>query len=113
MNKNEDKPSFSPNEAAAISYLLPPITGIVIFIMEKENKFVRFHAFQSILFGFASIFVWIVTQALFIILIGIILAPLVSLAIFGTWLFLMWKAYNNIEYELPRLGKIAHDQANK
>ena len=37
------------NVAAAISYIF--IVGLIFFFLEKENKFIRFHAMQSILFG--------------------------------------------------------------
>jgi uncharacterized membrane protein len=29
------------------------------------------------------------------------------------WVFLMWKAYYNEEFEIPYLGKIAKQQAQK
>ena len=105
--------SFDPNVSAALSYLLPPITGIVFFLLEKDNKFVRFHAMQSILFGVASIVASLIAGALTSVLIGFILGPIVSIASFVLWLFLMWKAYNKEEYMLPYLGKIAKDQIEK
>ena len=37
------------NLAAALSYLLGFITGIVFLVVEKNDKFVRFHAMQSTL----------------------------------------------------------------
>ncbi len=43
---------MDPKIAAAISYIW--IVGVIFFILEKENKFVRFHALQSILFGVAN-----------------------------------------------------------
>ncbi|MBP7928017.1 DUF4870 domain-containing protein [Patescibacteria group bacterium] len=104
---------LEPNIAAALSYLFAPVTGIIFFLMEKENKFVRFHAFQAILFGIAAYVATTIAGALTTILIGFLLVPIVSLAALLLGLMLMWKAYNNMEYELPILGKIAHDQANK
>ncbi|RJR27132.1 hypothetical protein C4561_03135 [candidate division WWE3 bacterium] len=104
---------FEPNVAAALSYLVPPITGVVFFLMEKDNKYVKFHSFQSILFGVMGYALWKISQSLFIIYIGYIVEPVISIGTFLLWLFLIWKAYNNEEYELPYLGKIAKDQANK
>ncbi len=34
------------NIAAVLCYVVGWITGIVFLVLEKENKFVRFHAFQ-------------------------------------------------------------------
>ncbi len=120
MEQTENKPEikspvqyFEPNVAAALSYLIPPITGLVFFLMEKQNKFVRFHAIQSVLFGIAAYAAWKISQMLIFVFIGYIIEPIVSIGSFVLWLFLIWKAYNNVEYELPYLGKIAKDQANK
>ena len=38
---------LAPNVAGALAYLLGPITGILFLVIEKENRFVRFHAMQS------------------------------------------------------------------
>lgn len=39
--------------AALLSYLAGILTGIIFYLLEKENKYVRFHAMQSIVtFGF-------------------------------------------------------------
>ncbi|PWT93881.1 MAG: hypothetical protein C5B55_03660 [Blastocatellia bacterium] len=40
---------LAPNVASALSYIW--IVGLVFFFIEKENKFIRFHAMQSILWG--------------------------------------------------------------
>ena len=54
----------NPKLMGALAYLLGPITGILFLLMEKGNKFVRFHAMQStILFG--GLFVSISSLVLF------------------------------------------------
>ena len=45
------------NLAALLSYLLGFITGIVFFILEKDSKYVKFHAMQSILVSVAIMIV--------------------------------------------------------
>jgi len=103
--------SSNQNVMGAAAYLLGPITGIAFLLIEKDNKFVRFHAMQStILFG-----------ALFVINLGLGFVPLLgwlaglvlSMAAFVLWIVLMWKAFNGEEYELPYVGKIARDQVGK
>lgn len=112
--KTYNKPyTLEPNIEAALAYLVAPFTGVLVFLFERENKFVRFHAMQSILFGIASFAASWIAGMLVAVLVGVILIPLVAIASFILWLFLMWKAYNNEEYALPFLGKIAHDQVNK
>ncbi len=105
--------NFDPNVIAAFAYLFPFITGIVFFVLEKKNKFVRFHAFQAILFWLAFSVAWSLSQSLVVIYIGYILEPLIRIAGIVLWLFLMWKAYKNTEFELPYIGKFAKEQANK
>ena len=41
---------MQPNVEAGLSYVLTWVTGLIFFLMEKQNRFVRFHAMQSILF---------------------------------------------------------------
>ncbi|MFA5776018.1 MAG: DUF4870 domain-containing protein [Patescibacteria group bacterium] len=110
---NSQKPQIEPNIMAALSYAVPLVMGVVIFIMEKENKFVRFHAFQSIIFGLCWAGVAAIASSLHVLLIGFVLSPLVTVAGVALWFFLMWKAYNNQEYQLPFVGKIAYDQTHK
>jgi uncharacterized membrane protein len=105
--------NLEPNISAAFSYLLPPISGIIFFLMEKKNKFVRFHAMQSILFGVVAYAVFSIISGLRVIYIGFFLQPLASIASFAIWLLLIWKAYQNEEYHLPYLGKIAKDGLEK
>ena len=112
-SKTSKYTNLEPNIAAALSYIISPFTGIIFFIVEKDDKFVRFHAFQSILFGVASYIIWFVATSLMALLVGFVLVPLVSIAMFIFYAMLMWKAYNNEMYELPVLGKIAKEQANK
>lgn len=111
---NPQKPyDLEPNVEAVLSYLIPPFTGIAIYMMEKDNKFVRFHAMQSIVFGIASFILMTIANILIVVLIGIFLVPLLSLTLFLAWLFVMWKAYENEEYMLPIIGKVARNQLEK
>lgn len=105
--------NLEPNVAAALSYVVTPFTGILFLVLEKEDKFVRFHAMQSVIFGVASYATWAIATSLVVVLIGILLVPAVSVAAFGMYLYLMWRAYNGDEYEMPVLGKFARDQINK
>ena len=116
---------LTSNVAAALSYVLGFITGIIFLVMEPYNKdkFVRFHAFQSIFFNAGLIAFWIVWSILAAILgtltfgvLGLLMGLLglvIALGIFGFWIFLMFKAYNNQKFMIPVIGKLAEQQANK
>lgn len=99
------------NILGAVAYLLGFITGIALLVVEKQNKFVRFHAMQSTIF-FGGLF--IVNLCLgFIPLLGWLAGFVLSLFALVMWLVLMWKAFNGEEYHLPYVGELAQKQLNK
>lgn len=98
---------LDPHVAGALTYLLGWITGIAFLLLEPANKFVRFHALQSVLvFGTLSV-VWVVVMSTIPILglvIGLVLIPWLSVVL---WLLLMYKAYRGERFKLPIAGEIA------
>jgi uncharacterized membrane protein len=110
---NEKPYDLEPHVEATLAYLLPPFTGIAIFVMEKNSKFIKFHAMQSILFGISAFVLTTIANALIVIFIGVILAPLVTMGLFLAWLFVMWKAYEKEEYMLPIIGQVAKNYVDK
>jgi len=90
-----------------------PGVGLAVIFIEKENKFVRFHAFQSIFFWVAAFAIYSMTYFLRILLVGFFLIPLVNVAITVLWFYLTWQAYNKVEFELPIIGKLAREQVEK
>ena len=109
MNEQEQAPqsqkpyNLDPNVEASIAYI--PLVGVAVYFMEKEDRYVRFHALQATLFWMAVVGVQIVLSL--IPLIGVLLAAFIPLAAVLVWFFMMWKAYNKVEFELPVIGKIA------
>ena len=100
---------LEPNVAAALSYLW--ITAIVFLVVEPFNKdpFVRFHSFQSLFFGIASLVVSIVLAMIPILgWIALIFLPFVILVI---WIILVVKAYQKEWFKLPIIGDFAEKQA--
>jgi uncharacterized membrane protein len=111
MAKTETKMETKKDDSnimAAIAYLLGIITGIVIYLVEKENKYVRFHAVQSMFLCIAMILIY---MALGITIVGVILYPLLFLASLVLWLFMMYKAYSREKYKLPYIGDLAERYA--
>jgi uncharacterized membrane protein len=112
---------LSANAAGALAYALGLITGIIFLVLEpyKKDRFVRFHAMQSILFCAACIVFSIAWTIVWGILLGVsvslalVMMPLrllISLAIFAFWIFLMYRAYQGQEYRIPLIGDIAAKQ---
>ena len=93
------------NVAGLLCYVLGWISGIVFLLIEPENKFVRFHAIQSIIvFGVISIASAILTWPPFI---GIVFSWLIGVVAFILWVVLMVKAYQGTRYKIPWAGNLA------
>ena len=109
----------APNVGGLLCYVpccIGLIFSIVVAIVEKQSRFLRFHAFQSLLFHAGLVVLWVGLTILGFILsaihLGLIMIPiqlLVGLAVLGLHVLLMIKAYNNEQYELPTLGAMARN----
>jgi uncharacterized membrane protein len=99
---------LDPNVAAALSYSLGWVTGLLFFATEPHNKFVRFHAMQAMLvFGPAC--------AAFLLCLSIpFLGWILSIFIFygsaAVWLIMMFKAYQGERFKLPIAGEMAEER---
>ena len=112
------------NLAAALSYALGFITGILFLVLEpyKNSRFVRFHAIQSIIVSVACVavtIVWSIIVGIFVsiggfwvLTVALPLDWLFGLGIFVLWLFLMFQAYSQREYRIPWIGDIAAKQVH-
>jgi uncharacterized membrane protein len=102
------------NLAGALAYILGPITGILFLVVEKENRFVRFHAMQSTVVSLAwfvaSFALSFLTSMPLVGWIFALAASLFGLVGLAVCLFMMWKAFQNEEWEFPVLGAFARSQ---
>lgn len=103
---------MADNVASALCYLLGLVTGIIFLIVPpySQNRNVRFHAFQSIFLHVGGIFVWIVVTVLLQILHLWMLLPLVGLAFFLLWIFMLLKTWQGQKVVLPVVGDLAQKQ---
>ena len=93
------------NVAGLLCYVLGWISGLVFILIEKKNKFVRFHAMQSIIvFGAITLANIILGWIPFI---GAVLSVLLSILALVLWIILMIKAYQGDKYKLPWAGNLA------
>ena len=96
---------IQPHVAALLSYGLGWVTGLIFYLIEKENKFVRFHAFQSIVaFGALNVLTIVLVA---VPVIGWMLVPIVYLLELVLWIVLMIKAYQGEKFKLPVAGELA------
>jgi uncharacterized membrane protein len=97
--------SLQPNVAGLLCYLVGWITGLVFFLIEKDDDFVRFHAKQSIIV-FGTFFVISLVLG-WIPIIGWIVSMLLSILALVLWILLMIKAYQGERFKLPLAGDLA------
>lgn len=94
---------------AALCWVFAPIVGIIVLVTDKKNdKFVLFHAYQSIV---AAIGLWVLMMVISVVTFGFgfICWPLVWLA----FLFFAYKAYQGERFSLPVVGEFAEKQMSK
>jgi uncharacterized membrane protein len=113
--------SLPPNIAAALA-CIPLFGGLVFYILEKEDRFVRFYAMQSILFGAVCFVLLALFRALgeiawSIPVASVILGPLWSflfavmkLGLVVLMIITMVKAFSGVRWEIPVVGPIARKQ---
>ena len=120
MGQSPQAPSSSsgglqPNIAALLGYLFWPL-AIVWLVLDpyKNDRFIKFHAFQALCLVVAMFALSIGLTVLSIILgmagLGIVaglLWPVLWLGIFVVWVLLMVKAYQKQTWKLPVLGAFA------
>ena len=110
---------MDPKTAAGLSYILGWITGIIFFLMEKQNRFVRFHAMQSILFfgglSILSIVLQVVTglNIPFISFLTLCASGLLGIVGLVGWIVLLINGFQGKYFKLPVIGDYAERYANQ
>jgi uncharacterized membrane protein len=126
---NETGSGLDENVAGALSYLFGAITGVIFFVVDKENAFVRFHAAQSIVlsvgafvaFAVLGVIGTIVSTVLFaaggsgagFALFGLfsllmtLLWSVVGLGLFAVWIYLMFRTYQGETVRIPLVAGFA------
>ncbi|MEY2531460.1 MAG: hypothetical protein QOI96_1545 [Verrucomicrobiota bacterium] len=114
-----------PQNIAAAIACIPLVGGIIFYILEKQNGFVRFYAMQSIIFGgawflfnIASMIVHMIFGSVpvigpFLYLLWSLVAMLVQVAFLVVWIVATVKAFTNVRWEIPYVGPMARKQMSE
>ena len=111
--ENDKKTSLGIDEniEGLLCYSLGFITGILFLILEKENKFVRFHAMQSLV---TFLLIWVIITVIgWIPILGWLLSLLITPLSLILWLLLMFKAFKGERFKLPVIGDFAEKQLSR
>jgi len=109
---------MAENIAGLLCYVFGWISGLIFLLIDKR-PFVKFHAAQSIALNISFFAVWVAFWILTFVL-GLItaamhfpvgfltalLSPLLLVAFFLTWIYCMYKAYQNVKFKLPIIGNL-------
>ncbi|MGI8955945.1 MAG: DUF4870 domain-containing protein [Chthoniobacterales bacterium] len=111
-----------PSNVAAALACFPLIGGIIFYVLEKRDGFVRFYAMQSIIFGAA----WFLFNILSSIMHGILWAiPGIGHLLAGLWalvsaliqigflivlIIAIVKAFSGVRWDIPWVGPTARKQ---
>jgi uncharacterized membrane protein len=114
-----------PSNIAAALACIPLIGGIIFFILEKHDPFVRFYSMQSIVFGMA----WFLFNVVSAIMHGIfgaipgiggilvffwaIIAAIVQIGFVVLWIITTVKAFTGVRWDIPYIGPIARKQVGE
>src|SRR5919108_1870206 len=102
-----------PSNVAAAIACIPLIGGVIFYILEKHDSFVRFYAMQSIIFGGAWLLFNIVSRILFLILWSIpviggilvffwgIIQAIIHIAFLVVWIVATVKAFTGVRWDIP------------
>ncbi|MEP6809991.1 MAG: hypothetical protein ABI992_07090 [Chthoniobacterales bacterium] len=113
-----------PSNIAAALACIPLIGGIIFYVLEKHDQFVRFYAMQSIIFGGAWVVFDIVARivhavfyavpgigGLLVILWGLIWA-IVTIGFLVIFIISVIKAFSGARWDIPYIGPIARNQVD-
>jgi uncharacterized membrane protein len=114
-----------PSNIAAALACIPLIGGIVFYILEKHDSFVRFYSMQSIilggawlLFSIAASIVGLIFRSIPVIA-GIldffwgIVVAIVNIAFVVLWIIATVKAFIGARWEIPYIGPMARKQVGE
>lgn len=111
-----------PSNVAAALACVPLIGGIIFYVLEKHDRFVRFYAMQSIIFGGAWVVFVLIWNLLYLMLahipalgwiFGLLLWfiwTVVNIAVVIVWIIAMIKAFSGAMWDIPYIGPIARKQ---
>jgi uncharacterized membrane protein len=113
---------LEPNFAAALAYLAGPFSGILILLVERASRYVRFHAWQAVL-GLGTL-AFVAAAALLSSFLTLLLSPLAFMAMYRlseivavlwvvAWVFCLVKAFTGRAWRMPVAGRYAERLATR
>jgi uncharacterized membrane protein len=112
---------LEPTIAAALAYLVGPLSGILVLLAERSNRFVRFHAWQAIL-GLGGL--WLIAAALYLLAfvtlfvsatgfrVMLWLSTIAWVCWVVVWIICLVKAFTGQMWRMPLVGPYAERRSS-
>jgi uncharacterized membrane protein len=105
------RPETDTRSIAALAYVLGPLSGVICILLYRDDPYVRFHGWQSLLLG---AFVTLAVTALDAVpLLGLGMLFILFVGTVLLTLLLAWQAYRGRWFLLPLLGDVALELATR
>jgi uncharacterized membrane protein len=105
------RPETDTRSIAALAYVLGPVSGVICILLYRDDPYVRFHGWQSLLLG---AFVTLAVTALDAVpLLGLGMLFILFVGTVLLTLLLAWQAYHGRWFLLPLLGDVALELATR
>lgn len=111
MAKKKTITGLDDNIEALLCYVVFWVTGLMFLILERENKFVRFHAAQSLATFLPLFVIWVLLA--WIPVLGTVVSLLIRLLALVLWVLLMFTAFQGKRFKLPWAGNFAEKHVGK
>lgn len=115
------------NVIGLLAYLFSPLTGLLVYFLEQDNEYARYHGAQSIAFGVTVIGLYVALTVVMLVVgtvagaipvvgvalemllwvVNLLVSLVLWLGVFLTWLFLVVKAYQGEAVRLPVVTSLA------
>ena len=102
-----DVKSRDPKRWAALSYAVGLISGVIVLSVEKTDRYVRFHAWQSVLAFAAAAAISMLLPSVPVVGDWRIIRVLFLISVIALYVFLIVKALQGERHKLPVVGDLA------
>lgn len=113
---------LDPKIVAVLTYIFPPFSGMFFLLVEIDDKRIKLHAWNSIVFGYPIFILWLIERILTVVLVNYDLLLsyiflrinfIVALECVVLWILMMYRARRGAILDIPLLTKFARTQVDK
>ena len=105
------RPETDTRSIAALAYVLGPVSGVICILLYRDDSYVRFHGWQSLLLGAFVVLAVAALDSVPLLGLGMLFVLFVGTVLLT--LLLAWQAYRGRWFLLPLLGDVALELATR